>query len=142
VADPIQWAYSSAASGVRFDGPNLILCKDSSSIRDAEMAVSASFGSPISHVVHVSAEKEVPGVNARGIVASVTDMHAFRNLPIGAFPRRAVSRDLSSPNREHPISGGLVGAVTRPASRLPAGPIGKLRKTLGYRSRFLGAPFN
>jgi hypothetical protein len=79
----------------------------------------ASFGHHIAHVVGLGSQKQVIRTDTRGVVASMTDHHVFRDRTVQHFPHKTVchTRGLLSGGHadgNYSIAVGVVRAVPDP----------------------------
>lgn len=92
---------------------NTFVCRLGTAIACATFAV-ATLGNAVGCVVGVGSKEQMTGANARRVVASVQDVHPFRNLSEMDFVRKPIGSYIrfGFASFDHPVS--VLGFCSRP----------------------------
>lgn len=80
--------------------------------------IQSSFTNTVSHIINLSSHKKMIWFNTRRIIASMTNIHAFRNLSLMKLKGKSMSKNvfsLSSTRSNSSISFGIFGSNPNPA---------------------------
>lgn len=113
-------AMSFAIQSTPADVHNICIGQRRSMMSDTAVSmcrVAASFGPRISNIVTMRPEKQMLWVDARRIVATVTDFHALRDGTVTEYPREAMGEDSSALMRREAITSFSFAGHPQPARR-------------------------